>query len=215
MKGVINMKAYTRFVLGTCFAIAISSPGLLGQDRQRQTPGTAVPTRPPLTRDQREDIRDRREDVRDRREDIVDRREDVRDAQRDGGVRDRREDVRDRREDVRDRREDVRDRFEDRLDRNPRFVARLHDILPQGTSPRDAISGFKNEGQFYATLHASKNLDIPFDQLKARLTGSENTSLGQAIHALRPELSESDIRNAVRRAEQQAKDTEKTSGAAD
>jgi hypothetical protein len=209
------MKTYTRFVLGTCFAIAIRSPGLFGQDRQRQMPGTAAPTRPPLTRDQREDIRDRREDLRDRREDILDRREDIRDAQRDGGIRDRREDVRDRREDVRDRREDVRDRLEDRLDRNPRFASRLHDLLPRSTNPRDAISGFNNERQFYATLHVSKNLNIPFDQLKAKLTGSENTSLGQAIHALRPELSESDIRKAIRRAEQEAQDTEKTDGAAD
>jgi hypothetical protein len=47
------------------------------------------------------------------------------------------------------------------------------------------------------------------------LTGSENTSLGQAIHALRPELSESDIRKSFRRAEQEAQDTEKTDGAAD
>ena len=193
------MKTHTKFVLGTCFAIAISAPGLWGQARQRQAPGTAAPVRPPLTRDQREDVRDRREDVRDRREDVRDRREDIRDAQRDGGIGDRREDVRDRREDVRDRREDVRDRLENRIDRNPRFAARMRQILPQGTSPRDAISGFKNEGQFYATLHASKNLDIPFDQLKAKLTGDQKVSLGEAIHTLRPELSESDIRNAVRK----------------
>ena len=202
------MKTYTMFALGTCLAIAISAPCLLGQNRQRQAPGAAGPARPALTRDQREDIRDRREDVRDRREDVLDRREDIRDAQRDGGIRDRREDVRDRREDVLDRREDVRDRLEDRIDRNPRFAARLRDLLPRGTSPRDAISGFKNEGQFYATLHASKNLSIPFDQLKAKLTGDESVSLGQAIHALRPGLSESDIRNAVRGAERQSQETE-------
>jgi hypothetical protein len=202
-----------KLVLGTCFAIAITAPGLLGQVRQRQASGASVPVRPPVTRDQREDIRDRREDVRDRREDIFDRREDIRDAQRVGGPRDRREDVTDRREDVRDRREDVRDRLEDRIDRNPRFAARLRDLLPRGTSPRDAVSGFKNEGQFYATLHASKNLDIPFDQLKGTVTGGDSVSLGAAIHALRPELSESDIRSAVRKAEQQAQDTEKTANA--
>jgi len=67
------MKTHAKFVLGTCFAIAISAPGLLGQARQRQAPGTAAPVRPPLTRDQREDVRDRREDVRDRREDMLDR----------------------------------------------------------------------------------------------------------------------------------------------
>jgi hypothetical protein len=197
------MKTTTRFVLGTCFTIAISSPLLSGQERQRQ-----APTRPPVIRDQREDIRDRREDVRDRREDVLDRREDIRDSRRDGGIPDRREDVRDRREDVRDRREDVRDRLEDRIDRNPRFARRVRDLLPRGVNPRDAVAGFKNEGQFLAALHASKNLDIPFDQLKAELTGNDSTSLGQAIHTLRPTLSESAVREAVKKAEKQAQDTE-------
>jgi hypothetical protein len=209
------MKPYTTFVLGTCLVLTINSPVLLGQDRQRQAAVGVRQTRPPLTRDQREDIRDRREDIRDRREDVRDRREDVRDAQRNGGIPDRREDVRDRRESIRDRREDVRDRLEDRLDRNPRLASRVRDLLPRGTRPRDAISGFKTEGQFFGALHASKNLSIPFDQLKARMTGDENLSLGQAIHALRPELSEAEIRDAVRKADNQAEDIEKGSDAAD
>ena len=217
------MKKSTALVLGACFAITVSTPGLFGQGRQRPVP-TAAPVRPPLTRDQREDVRDRREDVRDRREnvrdrreDVLDRREDVRDAQRDGGVLDRREDVRDRREDVvdrredvRDRRENIRDRFEDRIDHNPRFAARLRGLLPPGANPGDAISGFKNEGQFLATLHASKNLNIPFNELKAEVTRSDSSSLGQAIHQLRPDLPEASIRDSVRKAEQEAKDTEET-----
>ena len=84
------MKTHAKFVLGTCFVIAISAPGLLGQARQRQAPGTAAPVRPPLTRDQREDVRDRHEDVR--------------------------------------------DRLEDRIDRNPRFAARMRQILPQASA---------------------------------------------------------------------------------
>jgi hypothetical protein len=217
------MKKSTTLVLGACFAITMASPGLFGQGRQRQAP-TVGQVRPPITRDQREDVRDRREDVRDRREDVrdrrenvLDRREDVRDAQRDGGVLDRREDVRDRREDVldrredvRDRREDVRDRFEDRIDHNPRFAARLHGLLPPDTKPGEAISGFKNEGQFFATLHASKNLNIPFNQLKDEMTGDDNLSLGQAIHQLRPDLPERSIQDSVRKAEQQAKETDES-----
>ena len=189
------MKTNRTFILSSvCLMMTLGFP-LLGQDRQRQAVGVPQ-TRPPLTRDQREDLRDRREDIRDRREDVRDRREDVRDAQRNGGVGDRREDVRDRREDVRDRREDVRDRMEDRLDRNPRFAAHLRDLLPRGTRPRDAIAGFRNEGQFYAALHASKNLNIPFDQLKAQVIGNDAVSLGQAIHAVKPELSEDEIGRA-------------------
>jgi len=209
------MRKSTTFVLGACFAVALSSPALLGQGRQRQAPVNPGPNRPPLTRDQREDRRDRREDVRDRREDIRDRREDVLDRRRDGGIRDRREDRRDRREDIRDRREDVRDRLEDRIDRNPRFASGVRGLLPPGISAGDAVSGFKNEGQFFAALHASRNLNIPFDQLKAELTGSNGASLGQAIHTLRPDLSDGAVRDALRMAEQQARETEKSAGSAD
>ena len=209
------MRNSKRSILGACLWVALSSTVLVGQVRQRQAPNSGVPNRPPLTRDQREDVRDRREDVRDRREDIRDRREDILDRRRDGGIQDRREDRRDRREDVRDRREDVRDRLEDRIDRNPRFRARLHELLPAGTRPGDAISGFKSEGQFFAALHASRNLNIPFDQLKTQLTGDNGVPLGQAIHTLRPDLSDSALRDAIRLAEQQAEDTEKTAGAAD
>jgi hypothetical protein len=37
-----------------------------------------------------------------------------------------------------------------------------------------------------AALRASKNLNIPFNALKAQMTGPAHASLGQAIHALRP-----------------------------
>ena len=205
------MKNSRTVVFAVCFVISGSS-ALLGQARQRQATNNGTPARAPLTRDQREDIRDRREDVRDRREDILDRREDIRDAQRDGGIRDRREDVLDRREDVRDRREDLRDRLEDRIDHNPRLAARLRGLVPPGTTPRDAVSGFKSEGQFFAALHASKNLNIPFNDLKTQLNTGENVSLGQAIHTLRPDLSESAVRSATRKAEDQAADTENTAG---
>jgi hypothetical protein len=174
-------------------------------------------------------VRDRREDVRDRREDVLDRREDIRDAKVDGGtrdrledvrdrredVRDRREDVLDRREDVRDRREDVRDRLENVIDHNPRFRERIHNLLPPDTKPGEAISGFKNQGQFFSTLHASKNLNIPFADLKAKLMSSDDMTLGKAIHELRPDLSENDIRHHVQQSEQQASDTEKAANSAD
>jgi hypothetical protein len=80
-------------------------------------------------------------------------------------------------------------------------------LLPEGTRPRDAFAGFRNEGQFLAALHASKNLNIPFDQLKAQMTGDDGVSLGRAIHKLRPELPESEIRDAVTRSEKAAQET--------
>jgi hypothetical protein len=109
--------------------MTIGTSVALGQVRQRQAPNNGAPTRPPLTRDQREDIRDRREDVRDRREDILDRRKIY-------GT--RKETVASVTggkmfaivgKDVRDRREDVRDRLEDRIDRNPRFARRLRGLF--------------------------------------------------------------------------------------
>lgn len=63
-------------------------------------------------------------------------------------------------------------------------------LLPDGTNLRTAASGFKNQGQFIAALHVSRNLGIPFNQLKARMTGPNPMPLGKAIQELRPNMSE-------------------------
>lgn len=65
-----------------------------------------------------------------------------------------------------------------------------------------AATGFKNQGQFMAALHVSHNLNIPFAQLKAEMTGADHDSLGQAIHDLKPTAN---AKAAVKTAEQQAK----------
>ena len=82
-------------------------------------------------------------------------------------------------------------------------------MLPAGMNLRNAASGFKNQGQFIAALHASKNLGIPFSQLKSRMTGEQRMSLGQAIHDVKPGMSEKDAHREVERAEKQAKETAK------
>jgi hypothetical protein len=68
-----------------------------------------------------------------------------------------------------------------------------------------AASGFKNRGQFIAALHVSHNLNIPFDQLKADMTGTDHDSLGHAIHELRPDLNSKLVKNNVKLAENQTK----------
>jgi hypothetical protein len=73
-----------------------------------------------------------------------------------------------------------------RIDRNPRLAARLQALLPDGMTLDKAAEGFKNQGQFIAALHVAHNLDIPFDQLKADMTGANKYSLGKAIHELKP-----------------------------
>lgn len=117
------------------------------------------------------------------------------------------------RDDDKDKREHRKDRdgkVEDRLERNPALKAKVDGMLPSGMSAREASRGFKNQGQFIAALHVSKNLNIPFRDLKAKMTGSDAMSLGQAIHSLKPSLSETNAKEEARRAERQAHETAKT-----
>src|SRR5215471_4337699 len=99
--------------------------------------------------------------------------------------------------------------FEARIEKNPALENKIQSLLPAGTDLKTAANGFKNEGQFIAALHVSKNLNIPFDQLKMKMTGSNAMSLGQAIHALKPNMSEKDAEKEADKAEKQAKLTEK------
>ena len=113
-------------------------------------------------------------------------------------------------------------RLNERFDNDAQFRARMQSLLPQGMDLKTAESGFRNHGQFIAALHVSKNLGIPFDQLKAKMTGvsvnaagqtttSTPMSLGKAIHELRPDLTESQANQQAQQAERQTKETERTS----
>ncbi len=75
------------------------------------------------------------------------------------------------------------------LTQNTHLSSRLQGLLPAGTNMPDAAKGFKNLGEFVAAVHVSHNLNIPFDQLKTRTTGSDSKSLGDAIHELRPDVN--------------------------
>ena len=69
--------------------------------------------------------------------------------------------------------------------RNQSLEARLQPLLPNGLSVSDAAKGFRNWGRFVAAAHASRNLNIPFQSLKNKMTGDMPLSLGQAIQAIR------------------------------
>lgn len=78
--------------------------------------------------------------------------------------------------------------------KNPNQEARLLALLPPGTNIQDASQGFKNRGQFIAAVNASNNHNIPFADLKARMTGiapgstvptTTPMSLGQAIQSFK------------------------------
>jgi hypothetical protein len=99
--------------------------------------------------------------------------------------------------------------FVTKIEANPKLSAKLQPLLPSGESVSQAAAGFKNEGQFIAALHASHNLEIPFDQLKSKMTGSNPVSLGAAIKASRPNMSPAQSKDAAKRAEKEAKQSQK------
>jgi len=103
--------------------------------------------------------------------------------------------------------------FINRIQRNPELSQKLQGLLPT-TGPNSTLAaaamGFRSEGQFISALHVSHNLNIPFDQLKADMTGNPPMSLGKAIHALKPDLPEKDIDKAVDKAHKEAEVDEKT-----
>jgi hypothetical protein len=84
---------------------------------------------------------------------------------------------------------------------HPQLAAKLTPLLPKGMTLEKAAAGFKNQGQFIAALHVSRNLNIPFAKLKTEMTGREHESLGQAIHELRPRT---DATRAAKHAETEA-----------
>jgi uncharacterized iron-regulated membrane protein len=65
---------------------------------------------------------------------------------------------------------------------------RLSAVVPAGMTTEEACAGFKDVGQCAAALHASRNLSIPFADLKTKIT-SGGRSLGAAIRDLKPDAN--------------------------
>ena len=102
----------------------------------------------------------------------------------------------------------------DRISNNTGLSTRIQPLIPAGMTLQTASAGFKNQGLFIAALHVSHNLNIPFDQLKAKLTGPGAESLGKAIHDLRPNLDKHTVKSDVKVAHRQAEADLKASSAA-
>jgi hypothetical protein len=91
---------------------------------------------------------------------------------------------------------------------NPHLAARLQTLLP-GVDLENASAGFRNLGAFVGAAHVAHNLDIPFDQLKARVTGANPMSLGQAIHELKPGANaDAEAKKASRSADDDIKESQ-------
>jgi hypothetical protein len=71
------------------------------------------------------------------------------------------------------------------MTQNTALASRVQSLLP-GANLEAASAGFRNLGEFVAAAHVSHNLDISFDQLKAKLTGPNAENLGKAIKDLKP-----------------------------
>ena len=84
---------------------------------------------------------------------------------------------------------------------------RLAALVPAGLTPEDACRGFKGLSECSAALHVAQNLNIPFADLKDRVTSGQ--SLGTAIHSLKPKA---DSKREAQRAEEQAREDLRTTG---
>ena len=77
---------------------------------------------------------------------------------------------------------------------------RLAAIVPSGMSTEEACTGFKSVRECATALHAAQNCNVPFADLKSKLTGGQK--LGAAIHDLKPEAN---AKQEARKAEEQAR----------
>jgi hypothetical protein len=84
---------------------------------------------------------------------------------------------------------------------------RLAALVPAGLTPEDACRGFKDLSECSAALHVAQNLNIPFADLKDRVTSGQ--SLGTAIHSLKPKA---DSKREAQRAQEQAREDLRTTG---
>jgi hypothetical protein len=98
-----------------------------------------------------------------------------------------------------------------KISAHPQLLANINGLLPTGMTLEQASAGFKNEGQFIAALHVSRNLDIPFAQLQSEMAGKDHDSLGKAIHDLKPSV---DAKASAKEAEQEADADLKAAGKA-
>ena len=89
----------------------------------------------------------------------------------------------------------------------PSGNTRLAALVPAGLTPEDACRGFRDLNECSASLHVAQNLNIPFADLKDRVTSGQ--SLGTAIHALKPKA---DSKREAQRAEEQAREDLRTTG---
>lgn len=111
-----------------------------------------------------------------------------------------------------------------KLSTKSNLLTKVKGTLPAGTDLNAATADFKNFGQFIAAVNVSKNLGIPFEDLKAAMTGTTldgkstgkaAVSLGQAIRQTRGDVNPTaEAQKATSEAEAEIGSTSTTSSAA-
>jgi hypothetical protein len=71
-----------------------------------------------------------------------------------------------------------------KISAKPQLNTKVTAMLPKNMTLDRASEGFKNQGQFIAALHVSKNVGVSFKDLKNDMT-KKNMSLGQSIQDLK------------------------------
>src|SRR5262249_414715 len=74
-------------------------------------------------------------------------------------------------------------------------LARAQALLPAGTDLQKAAAGFEDARQFLLSEHVAPDLNIPFAELQAKVTGANRLPLEQAVSMLRPDLSSAAVRS--------------------
>jgi hypothetical protein len=95
------------------------------------------------------------------------------------------------------------------MERNQYLSSIVKPLVPPRTNITNAATGFKNQKDFIAALHASRNLGIPFSEIKSRMTAEHRMSLSESLRDIRPEMTKNLAKAEAHKAEQQAKDDEK------
>ncbi len=110
-----------------------------------------------------------------------------------------------------------------KLDSNLTSKLQSKGLIPAGSDLKDVCKDFSNLGRCMSAIHVSHNLNIPFDCLKADVTGmapaagatcpdgtgASKMSLGKAIHTLSPNANASaEVKKAQKAANQDIRESQ-------
>lgn len=102
----------------------------------------------------------------------------------------------------------------DALAENPALARRLQLLLPQNVEVLEAAKGYKNIRDFEIALYASRDLDIPFVQLRCGELGGQycnpattkkRMNATQTIESFKPGMSKDEVKRVLKAASKEAK----------